>query len=277
MEVEHLERLNKYYNFTRWKFNWFLGGSRHFGFYPERTWIPTDKAQALMQDLVAEKVGAHPGQRLLDAGCGQGITAVYLAKKYGCFVTGVTVVPYEVEEANTLARKFDVSSKIKIALADYAQVTFPDNSFDGVYSQESLVHAMDIEKTLKELYRVLKPNGRVAFFEYSMADDTKFSEEELQTVNDMSYASAMHSFTRMRHGAFEKFMQSAGLRNIQVENISEEVGQTVRNYEKMAKLLYALNKPFGLTSRMPNLTAAARMVKFGEKDLIRYNIYTAEK
>ena len=73
-EKEHFKRLNEYYNFSRWKYDWFLNGSRHFGFYPERKWIPTERAQALMQDLVAVKVGAGPSMRLLDAGCGQGVT-----------------------------------------------------------------------------------------------------------------------------------------------------------------------------------------------------------
>lgn len=162
-------------------------------------------------------------------------------------------------------------------MMDYSRLEFPDGYFDGTYSQESLVHSTDIKKTLKELYRVLKPGGRVAFFEYSMADDSKFSEEELKTINEMSYASAMHSFPKMRHGAFEIFMQNAGFKNVKAEIISEEVGPMIKRYEIFAKPLYYLLRIFGLTHSMPNLIAAARMVQFGEKDLIRYDIFTAVK
>ena len=82
-EVQHFKQLNKYYNFSRWKYNWFLNGSRHFGFYPKKKWIPTEEAQTLMQNLVAEKVEAGSGKKLLDAGCGQGVTAIYLEKSMG--------------------------------------------------------------------------------------------------------------------------------------------------------------------------------------------------
>ena len=276
-EREHFARLNRYYNFSRWKYNWFLNGSRHFGFYPERKWIPTQKAQALMQDLVAKKVDASSGKRLLGAGCGQGVTAIYLAKKYACFIDGITVVPYEVEEATKSAEKLNVTSRVKIGLMDYSRLKFPDNYFDGIYSQESLVHSTDIEKTVKELHRVLKPDGKVAFFEYSMADDAKFSKEGLKTINEMNYASAMHSLTRMRHELFERFMQNAGFRNIRVQNISEEVAPMIKHYEIFTKPLYYFLVLFGLTHKTPNLVAAALMVKFGKKDLVRYNIFTACK
>lgn len=276
-EKEHFERLNRYYNFSRWKYNWFLNGSRHFGFYPERKWIPTQKAQTLMQNLVAEKVGAGPEKRLLDAGCGQGVTAIYLAERYGCSMEGVTVVPYEMQEANKRAKKSGASKKVKISLMNYSHLKFPNNYFDGIYSQESLVHSTNIGETLKELHRVLKFGGRIAFFEYSMADDNKFSEEELKTISEMNHASAMHSIVKMRHGLLEKFMQNAGFQNVRVENISEEVGPMIKRYEIFAKPLYRFFKFFGLTHGMPNLVAAARMVKFGEKDLVRYNIFTAHK
>lgn len=276
-ERAHFERLNRYYDFSRWKYNWFLNGSRHFGFYPERRWIPAQKAQTLMQDLVAEKVDAGSGKHLLDAGCGQGVTAIYLAKKYECFVDGITVVPYEVEEAKKSAKQLDLLSRVKVGLMDYSRLDFPDNYFDGVYSQESLVHSTDIEKTLRELRRVLKTGGKVAFFEYSMADDNKFSKEELKTISEMARTSAMHSLTKMRHGLFEKFMQNVGFRNAQVKNISKEVGPMIKRYEIFTQPLYNFFRLFGLTHKMPNLVAAARMVKFGEKDLIRYNIFTAYK
>ncbi len=119
-EKEHFERLNRYYNFSRWKYDLFLNGSRHFGFYPERKWIPTQKAQILMQDLVARKVNISSGKRFLDAGCGKGVTSIYLAKKFGCIVEGVTVVPYEMQEANESAKKLNISNKIRVSLMDYS-------------------------------------------------------------------------------------------------------------------------------------------------------------
>ncbi len=276
-EREHFQRLNRYYDFSRWKYNFFLGGSKHFGFYPDEKWIPTGKAQQLMQDLVAEKINLKKGMRILDAGCGQGVTSTYLAQKYGCSVDGITVVPFEIKEATKLAKKLGVLERAHYVLMDYSQLKFGNDTFDAIYTQESLVHSTNIQQTLKEFYRVLKNGGKIALFEYSMAEDGKFSPEELWTIKEMNYASAMHSFPVMRHGSLETLMSGEGFRDVRVENISYKVGPMIRGYEKLAKPIYFVMRFLGWTSRMPNLVAAARMRKFGERDLVRYNIFTAQK
>ena len=276
-EREHFQRLNRYYDFSRWEYNFLLGGSKHFGFYPDEKWIPTKKAQQLMQDLVAEKLNLRKGMRVLDAGCGQGVTSTYLAQKHGCSIDGITVVPFEIEEATRLAKKLEVPERTHYALMDYSQLKFGNETFDAIYTQESLVHSTNIQQTLKEFYRVLKRGGRIALFEYSMAENDKFSPEELRTIEEMNYASAMHSFSVMRHGTLETLMRDEGFRDVKVENISYKVAPMIRMYEKFSKPVYFVMRFLGLTATMPNLVAAARMRKFGERDLVRYNIFTAQK
>ena len=276
-EKEQFERLNKYFNFSRWKYNFFLGGSKHFGYYPNKKWISTKKAQELMQDLVAEKLQLRKEMKVLDAGCGQGVTSTYIAKKYGCNVEGVTVVPFEIESANKLARQSEVSPLVNYSLMDYSNLKFADSYFDAVYTQESLVHSTNIEKTLNEFHRVLKTEGKIALFEYTMADDNKFSREELQAITEMNYASAMHSFSSMRNDKFKKLISDTGFRNVKVENINHNVSPMLESYEKFVKPIYYFLRIFGLTYKTPNLIAAARMVEFGDKDLVRYNIFTANK
>lgn len=276
-EKGHFERLNKYFIKSKWKYNFFLGGSKHFGLYPGEKWLPTEEAQRLMQDLVAEKINLTAGMRILDAGCGQGVTPTYLAKKYGAIVEGITVVPFEIGEANKLSQKLGVSSRVRYSLMDYSKLKFDDEYFDAVYTQESLVHSTNTEKTLKEFYRVLKKGGGIALFEYTMANDDEFSPEELKIMNEMNYASAMYSLFYMRHDKFDKLISRIGFQDVKVENISRKVSPMLRFYQKFAKPIYYLVRAFGLTYKTPNLIAAAQMVKFGEKDLVRYNIFTAHK
>ena len=275
--VEHFERLNRYFNFSRWKYNFFLNGSKHFGYYPDEKWLPTKQAQELMQDLVAQKINLGSGMRVLDAGCGQGVTSAYLAQNYGCFVEGITVVPFEIQEANRLAKKLRVADHVRYSFMDYSRLEFSDASFDAVYTQESLVHALDFRTAINEFFRVLKKAGSIALFEYSMAEDSKFSPKELRTMREMSHASAMHSFPEMRHSILETLMSEVGFRNVKIENISRKVVPMLKQYEKFVKPIYLFFRVLGMTDRMPNLVAAARMVEFGEKDLVRYNIYTAQK
>lgn len=276
-EKEHFERLNKYFARSRWKYNFFLGGSKHFGFYPDEKWLPTEDAQRLMQDLVAEKIDLTAGMRILDAGCGQGVTSTYLAEKYGAVVEGITVVPFEIGEANTLSQKLGVSSRVHYSLMDYSKLKFDDEYFDAVYTQESLVHSTDTEQTLREFYRVLKNGGGIALFEYTIANDNKFSSKELKIMNEMIYASAMYNLTYMRHDEFNRLISRIGFQDVRAENISRKVVPMLRFYQKFAKPIYYLVSAFGLAYKTPNLVAAAKMVEFGEKDLVRYNIFTAYK
>ena len=47
---------------------------------------------------------------------------------------------------------------------------FPTESFDGVYTMETLVHATDPQRVLGEFFRVLKPGGSIALYEYDHPD-----------------------------------------------------------------------------------------------------------
>ncbi len=50
-----------------------------------------DDAQEAKLELVCRKIGAHPGMRILELGCGWGSFAKYAAEKHGCQVLGVTI------------------------------------------------------------------------------------------------------------------------------------------------------------------------------------------
>ena len=72
---EHFSRLNNYYNKSRRGYSIFLKGAKHFGYHPNGISIPEKQASILMQDKVAEKLNLIKGMKILDAGCGRGVTA----------------------------------------------------------------------------------------------------------------------------------------------------------------------------------------------------------
>jgi len=127
-------------------------------------------------DFVREMVqwgglnGAAPGTTLLDVGCGIGGSARILAKDYGFDVTGVTISPQQVERATQLT---PVGLSAKFMVDDAMALSFPDNSFDVVWSLEAGPHMPDKAVFAKELLRVLKPGGKLVVGDWNQRDDRR--------------------------------------------------------------------------------------------------------
>ena len=111
-----------------------------------------------------------PGTTLLDVGCGIGGSSRILAKDYGFEVTGVTISPAQVARATQLTPA-GVSAQFKVD--DAMALSFPDNSFDVVWSLEAGPHMPDKAIFARELLRVLKPGGLLVVGDWNQRDDRK--------------------------------------------------------------------------------------------------------
>ncbi len=98
------------------------------------------------------------GQRVLDAGCGEGSLSVMIAKK-GATITGTDISIPNVEASKKYAESEGVLAVFQTA--DLENLPFPDNSFDLVVCSHVLEHIPDFDKGLQELMRVSKK--RVVF------------------------------------------------------------------------------------------------------------------
>lgn len=275
---EHFERLNRYYWQSERGYDVILGGSKHFGYYPKNKLVSEKKAQILMHILVAKKLTLSSKDLVLDAGCGQGVVSTFLARKYGCNIEGITVVPFEIQKATLLAQTLNVSTKVNYSLMDYSCMKFDNNHFNSIYTTETLSHSTDIKKTLQEFFRVLKKGGIIALFEYTIAEDKDFSKSELKILSKVAKGSAMDGLKDFRHDQFQKVLFEVGFTNVTVENISENVLPSLARLRRFAIIpYYLLVKPFGLQEKFPNVSAAVEFYKTAKKGLIRYNIFTATK
>ncbi len=263
---------------TKLGFNYLLWGSKHFGFYPTGKADVTEKeAQILYQDLIAKNLQLEEKQIVLDAGCGQGIVSTYLAKKFGSKIFGITLVPFEVQKAQKRAKKLGVQDKTNYQIMDYSTTNFPDNYFDAIYTTETLSYSPDIRKTLKEFLRILKPNGKIALFEYTIAPDDKFSPWEKKMLDVVIEGSAMMGLKDFRHDQFIEVIKSVGFKNVKEQNITENVLPSFYRLHKLSVWLYWFVKLFGLQKFLINTTAGYEYYKMAAKGLFRYCIFTGNK
>ena len=274
------KKVVKYYTNpeTKLGFDYILWGSKHFGFYPTgKATISEKEAQILLQDLVAENLDLNENYVVLDAGCGQGVVSTYLARNYTAKIFGITLVPFEVEKAQERARALGVCDRTKYQVMDYSSTNFSDNYFDAIYTTETLSHSPDIRITLKEFFRVLKPGGKFAFFEYTLAPDEKFSAWEMKMLSIVIEGSAMMGLKDFRHDQFTEIIKGVGFEGVEEQNITENIRPSFYRLHKLSRLPYKIIKLLGLQKSFINTTAGYEYYKMADKGLFRYCIFTGSK
>ena len=99
--MEHKEKVINYYNATYLDYRVLWSGSNdraiHFGYYNEK--VRNHRAAVLyLNEVVARTVDVKKTDSVLDAGCGYGGSVLWLTEHIGCDVTGVTLVPFQVDK-----------------------------------------------------------------------------------------------------------------------------------------------------------------------------------
>lgn len=100
------------------------------------------------------------GNRILDVGCGGGAALAKLAIQYpeAC-LAGCDISPLALESAQKINEQAVAAGRMKLKLSGVPNLDYPDNSFDTVFSVESLYFWSDAVEGLKDILRVLAPGG----------------------------------------------------------------------------------------------------------------------
>lgn len=156
--------------------------------------------------------GNFKNKRILDLGCGFGETAIYWAKK-GAIVDAVDISQESVNIGKKLAKKFKVAKSCKFQQMASENLQFPDDNFDYVFGN-GVLHHVEIEKTSKEINRVLKPGGLAVFIEplaynpvinvyRQIAEEVRTPTEKPLTFNEINQMKK--HFTLVKHREFQFF------------------------------------------------------------------------
>jgi ubiquinone/menaquinone biosynthesis C-methylase UbiE len=107
--------------------------------------------------LIREHLGELGGKRVLDVGCGKGRFArIFHEQAPEAEIWGLDISPEMLRH---------VPSGIHTRAGSMTELPFDDASFDAAYATESLEHAVEIDKAVGEICRVLKPGGRIVIID----------------------------------------------------------------------------------------------------------------
>jgi len=165
--IEHYDFVSPYYRLL-----W--GEHIHHGY-----WVRGDEsketAQIQLIEHLAQLANIKAGSRVLDIGCGFGGSSVYLAKKYGASVTGITISPVQVQMAKEAAAKTKVDASFLLMDAEEMQFAQP---FDVLWSVESISHYQNPRQFFVSAVKFLKPGGCFALTDWFQKEDLSAAEKK---------------------------------------------------------------------------------------------------
>jgi arsenite methyltransferase len=125
----------------------------------------------------------QPGETVLDVGSGGGIDTILAAKRVGPTgrAIGLDIVEAMLDRARVNAAEAGVSGRVEFVHGEMEQIPLPDASVDVVISNGVLNLSARKSRALAEIFRVLRPGGRI-----SLADLTVEGELPPEVANDQS-------------------------------------------------------------------------------------------
>ncbi len=251
----------------------------HYGYWDEHT--PYQQHQALLNknQVLYDKAGIKPTDKVLDAGCGIGGSSIWMGREHGNQVTGITISQKQADYAGQHAKRHQVDDRVKFEVADFCDTPFDDETFDVVWALESSCHALNKGDFLKEAFRVLKKGGRLVVCDGFLLQ-REFNEKQWQAVVTCLNGWAVPNLCS--RDEFTGLMENLEFQDIQVHDITRQTLPSAEHMYKVAKRLYPVQKIsqwLGLRSKAQTANyyvGLAQHLLF-EENLTEYCIVIAQK
>lgn len=225
-----------------------MGEDLHFGLFAQRG-EPLAAATERLTDHLIDALAPSAGQSVLDVGCGVGAPAVRLAEREDCSVTGISTSAAGLAAAR--ARR-PARGQVEFRQVDAVATGFEADRFDGVFSLESAHLIVPHDALFRELYRVLRPGGRLALCDVTLvaALEDRWPEVEGYRAMGFSAGAAMH-IQRALHGTMHRAFgttrlteavvyrdqaDAAGFVDIELVNLSAAVQPTLQRWADAASV-----------------------------------------
>lgn len=169
---------------------------------------------------MAQKINLGPTDKVLDAGCGVGGSAIYLAENYNCTVHGITLSKNQADFATTKTAEKNLGRKVSFSVADFTKMPFKDESFDVIWAVESVCHAHKKEDFLKEAFRIIKQGGRLIVADFFRTMDIPDNSQK-ELLNNWAESWAVPDFEYIRN--FEVIAKKTGFNSLQSDNITKNI------------------------------------------------------
>lgn len=164
-----------------------------------------------------------PGQKVLDVGCGIGGSGFYMVKNFKVEVLGVDLSQNMIDIGKQRAKEFK-DDKVEFAVADITTADYAPESFDVIYSRDTILHIADKEALFKNFLKWLKPGGELLISDYCRG------------VNELS--EQMKAYVAKRHynlltpADYGKLLEKVGFVDVKAIDNTERFVEVLRSERK---------------------------------------------
>src|SRR5918998_3916108 len=230
-----------------------------------------------MNRVLATWAELHSSDRVLDAGCGVGGSAIWLARELGARVVGVNVVPSEIDRGRRYARQRNVADRVTFELQDMTRTALPDGSFDVVWAIESVCHVPDKREFLAEARRLVKPGGRLVIAD-AFRHRRPLGPEDERLLHDWLSAWAVPDL--MTPDEFIAAAGGNGFTRVRFDDVSAHVRPSSRRMHRLMRVLYPLGvarRALGLftDAQLANRRSALDQYRVVRRGLLVYGLVVA--
>lgn len=276
------QKIIDYYTQTEnaYKDSWDLDNSLaiHYGYWDEK--VKTFPQSLLrMNEVMMDMAAIQANDNVLDAGCGVGGSSIYIARKTGCHVTGITLSERQVSQARDNAKRNNVASQVDFQVGNYSATTFQDASFDVIWGCESICYADKKDDFIKEAFRLLKPGGRLVVADGFVSDFANNDNPIIRNWLDGWQVNYLETPDR-----FLSYMDETGFVHLNYSDISRQTSHSVKRLNRFYYLasLYLIWKKLILSKppsdfQKKNIKACKYQYKGMKSGLWQYGIITGKK
>ena len=170
-------------------------------------------------DLLLEApgwLGLAAGQLVLDAGCRDATHPIALARRYGCRVLGVDLVPAWLPRGVAEAASAGLGAQVALVAGDLEALPLADGTCDLVWCRDVLSCVGDSAQVLRECARVLRPGGGMVLYAVFTTGQLASGDRSLLVEGLQNSPASMHQPT------VEAAMAAAGFEVVRRERIGSE-------------------------------------------------------
>ena len=218
--------------------------------------------------LAISALQLSPGSVVADLGCGHGGPGLWAARQTGATLIGIDLSPVGIELARRQAAQLGLDRQARFQVGDLAATGLPDASCDAVISLDVLMFVPDKAAAAREIARILRPGGRIAFTIWERlahpADDDPQRRALASTFHD-------HPLLQSARADYRQLIENAGLA---IETYREPPGWR-RQQQALAKGIIAAEAE--LTEDMGRHYTAMARVFLADLPGLRYILVTARR
>jgi tocopherol O-methyltransferase len=280
MKPEINTKIQQFYDASSqlWEETW--GEHMHHGYYGPDGSEQKDDYQAQV-DLIEEMLKwgkISRAKHILDAGCGIGGSSLYLAEKFDCKVTGITISPFQANRARERAlTKQDLEDCVGFEVADAMNPPFSPGAFDLVWSLESGEHMPDKRRFLNACFEMLSPGGIFLMATWchrvtppALSEEEQIHLQKLYGAYHLPYIISIEEYARLA--------AETGFTGIEIADWSEAVAPF---WQAVVRSIFRLKSLSGLVqsgwTTIRGALAMSLMIRGYRSGLIRFGLLQGKK